>query len=161
VSFTAEWRGLEELRVKFGRLPGATRQRLVTTVRDLTELVAETARANMARLFRGPVAQISTALSDSGEVITGTITAGGTPYAGIHEYGGTIHTPEIFPVHAQALHWVPSGANGGGGDVFARHTAAHDTRIPERSYLRSALTQREADIMAAFHGTVGDLAAAA
>ncbi len=147
MSFTIEWRGLEELIAHFGRLPAETRLRLRRTVRDLTELVAQTARSNMARLFKGPVAEITTQVTDSGERITGTITAGGTPFARIHEYGGTIKTPEIFPKHAQALHWVPKG----GGDVFARHTQAHPTKIPERSYLRAALAQREADIMAAFH----------
>ena len=150
MSFTVEWQGLEQLIARFGRLPAETRQNLRQTVRDLTELVARTARANMARLFKGPVAEITTQVTDSGDRITGTITAGGTPYARIHEYGGTVHTPELFPVHAKALHWVAKG----GGDVFTRHTRAHDTRIPERSYLRSALAQREADIMAAFHHVV-------
>jgi hypothetical protein len=157
MSFTAEWQGLEELRTKFGRLPQDARARLRQTVRDMTELVAETARANMARLFKGPVAEITTQVTESGEVITGTITAGGTPFARIHEYGGTVHIPEIFPVHAQALHWVAKG----GGEVFARHAAAHDVRIPERSYLRAALAAREADILAAFQGVVTEPALAA
>jgi hypothetical protein len=111
----------------------------------------------MARLFKGPVAEITTQVTDSGDTITGWITAGGTPYARIHEYGGTVHIPEIFPVHAQALHWV----NKGGGEVFARHAAAHDVRIPERSYLRAALAAREADIIAAFQGAVSEPAIAA
>jgi len=41
-----------------------------------------------------------------------------------------------------------------GDEVFARHVAAHDVKIPERSYLRAALQQREADIMASFHGAI-------
>jgi len=41
-----------------------------------------------------------------------------------------------------------------GDEVFARHAAAHDVKIPERSYLRAALQQREADIMASFHGAI-------
>ena len=149
MSFAIDWQGLEELRATLGRLPAETRTRLKGAVRELTELVAETARANMARLFKGPVAEITTEVSDSGDVITGTVTAGGTPFARIHEYGGTVHTPEIFPVNAQALHWVSPG-----GDVFARHAAAHDTQIPERSYLRAALEQREADILARFENVV-------
>lgn len=148
MSFAVKWLGLEELRTRFGSLPGETRQRLRQTVSSLTEIVAMTARSNMARLFRGPVAEISTQVTDSGDTVTGTITAGGTVYARIHEYGGTIHLPDIFPVHAQALHWVA----GGGGEVFARHAAAHDVRIPERSYLREALKQREAEILRAFQG---------
>jgi hypothetical protein len=34
------------------------------------------------------------------------------------------------------------------------HTAAHATRLPERSYLRAALAQRRAEIIAGFQGTV-------
>ena len=109
MSFSVDWQGLEELRARFDRLPGQTRQRVRQVVRDMSELVAQTARANMARLFKGPVAEITTQVTESGEVVTGTITAGGTVYARIHEYGGTVHLPEIFPVHAQALHWVTKG----------------------------------------------------
>ena len=101
MSFAVEMQGLELLRARFGRMPGQVRQRLRQVVRDMSELVAETARANMARLFKGPVAEITTQVTESGDVITGTITAGGTPFAAIHEYGGTVHIPEIFPVQAR------------------------------------------------------------
>jgi hypothetical protein len=58
------------------------------------------------------------------------------------------------------LHWLgPSALGFSGGarsqeDVFAMHTAAHATRLPERSYLRAALAQRRAEIIAGFQGTV-------
>jgi hypothetical protein len=159
MSFTVEWQGLEQWRAEFARVAPNMRMRLNRAMRDVTVLVEEQAVANQARLFKGSgrVAVISRQVTRSGEEVTGTVTAGGTPYARIHELGGTVHTPEIFPVHAKALHWVAPG----GGDVFARHTAAHDTHIPERSYLRSVLTEHEADIMALFQGAVADLGAGA
>jgi hypothetical protein len=46
-----------------------------------------------------------------------------------------------------------SGAQGQ-DEVFARHAAAHDVKLPERSYLRAALAQRRAEIIARFAGTV-------
>jgi phage gpG-like protein len=150
---TVEWQGLDELLERLRRASPDMRHRLNLAVRGASELVATQARANMRSLFKGSgkVAEISVRVTRSGEEVTGEITAGGTPYARIHEYGGTIHLPEIFPVHAQALHWVSKG----GDEVFARHAAAHDVVIPERSYLRSAVEQREADIMRVFEH-IGD-----
>ena len=57
-------------------------------------------------------------------------------------------------------HRTPSGRlvdiqlKGAGRTRFSRHAAAHDVRIPERSYLRAALEQREADILARFENVV-------
>ena len=81
------------------------------------------------------------------------------PYLRIQEYGGVIHLPEIFPQGAQALHWLSPAKVGFSGareqeEVFARHAAAHDVTLPERSYLRAALAQRRSAIIAGFAGTV-------
>ena len=57
-------------------------------------------------------------------------------YASIHEYGGTIVLPVIYPVKAQALRWFV-----GGKPVFAMRAKAHAIRMPERSYLRSSLAE--------------------
>jgi len=152
MSFTVEWQGLDELLARLQRASPDIRHRMNLATRGAAELVATQARANMASLFKGSgkVADISVQVTRSGDEVTGTITAGGTPYARIHEYGGTVHLPDIFPVHAQALHWV----NKSGDEVFAKHAAAHDVRIPERSYLRAALAQREADIRRVFEEAV-------
>lgn len=157
MSFTVEWQGLEELLARLQRASPDIRHRINLATRGAAELVATQARANMRSLFKGSgkVADISVRVTRSGDEVTGTITAGGTPYARIHEFGGTIHLPEIFPVQAQALHWVDKS----GDDVFARHAAAHDVVIPERSYLRSALEQREADIRRVFDEAVAGASA--
>jgi hypothetical protein len=102
---------------------------------------------------------LSTQVQGAGDSITGTVTASGLPYLAIHEFGGIIQTPEIFPVNALALHWIAPGAlpfkgNATQEGVFAMHTAAHPTPIPERSYLRAALAQRRREIEAAFQGTI-------
>jgi len=76
---------------------------------------------------------ITYTVDETGQGVVGTV---GTnlAYARIHEYGGTINVPEIRPVRAKALHF-----NG----IFAMRARAHVVVIPERSYLRSALADRE------------------
>jgi hypothetical protein len=132
-------------------------------MRDMVELVRDTARENIARMFNNPARMqdsLSTRVEGSSQTLTGTVTASGLPYLAIHEYGGVIQTPEIFPVNALALHWISPAALGFSGGaksqegVFAMHARAHPTRIPERSYLRAALAQRRRAIEAAFQGTI-------
>jgi phage virion morphogenesis protein len=52
-------------------------------------------------------------------------------YAAIHQYGGTIHVPEVRPRRAQALRFVTAS----GQVVYARRAKAHTVRIPARPYL--------------------------
>lgn len=63
-------------------------------------------------------------------------------YAAIHEFGGVINIPEIFPSKGNVLHFVL-----GGKDVFARRVAAHVVHMPERSFMRSALHDKEQEIV--------------
>ena len=64
-------------------------------------------------------------------------------YGRIHEYGGTINIPEITPVKAHALHFFV-----GGKDVFAMRARAHPVKMPERSFMRSALADMKDEIRA-------------
>ena len=159
MSFTAEWQGLDELLQRMSRASPDIRHRMNLAARGAAELVATQARTNMRSLFKGSgrVADISVRVTRSGDEVTGEVSAGGTPYARIHEYGGTVHLPDIFPVQAQALHWISKA----GDEVFAKHAAAHDEEIPKRSYLRSALEQREADIWRVFEEAVAGASAVA
>lgn len=175
--FTVEWQGLDELLERLRRASPDMRHRVNLAVTGASQLVATQARANMARMFKGPVAEIEVRVTRSGDDVTGEVTAGGTVYARIHEYGGVIHVPDIFPKYAQALHWLGNllaqqnptifesklGFHGerAVGDVFAMSAQAHDVRIPERSYLRAALHQREAEIQTVFEHIGDGLAQAA
>jgi hypothetical protein len=154
--------GLAELIARFARQPAAQHARMVKIMHDATALVESQARANIARLFNHPERMQDTLdakVVDGTWTVTGTVTAAGQPYLRIQEYGGVVHVPEIFPVNAQALHWISPAKVGFSGTheqegVFSAHAAAHDVRLPERSYLRAALAQRRAEIIAAFQGTV-------
>lgn len=57
-------------------------------------------------------------------------------YAGIHEFGGTIIVPTIYPVKKKALRFFI-----GGQEIFAKKVKAHAIKMPERSYLRSSLQE--------------------
>jgi phage gpG-like protein len=54
------------------------------------------------------------------------------PYAGIHQFGGTIHIPDIFPKKAKALFFMAGGKN-----VFAKKVKAHNVTMPARPFLPS------------------------
>lgn len=70
-------------------------------------------------------------------------------YMRAHEFGMTIQIPEIRPRTAKALHFMV-----GGKSVFAMFTRAHAVRLPERSFLRSALQDRKEPFLAAVWGTI-------
>lgn len=112
-------------------------------------------RSNIGANFRNP-AKMQTAVGMRvfqrgaqwvGEVdASGEITGRVLPFMRIQEYGGTIQTPAIFPRNARALHFLSKS----GEEVFTKHTRPHPTRIPARSYLRTALESRQAEIAQAF-----------
>jgi hypothetical protein len=152
-----------------GRFQGAARRlhdRLYDVMIEEGEQIAELARVRMGELFRNPSKMQASIRVQSADDIGSTsavtevsISATGLPYLAIHEYGGTVMTPEIFPVNARVLHFFTPGWAGFSGssskeaatnEVFTPHTAAHVTVIPERSYLRYALAQRRAAIREAF-----------
>jgi phage gpG-like protein len=76
-------------------------------------------------------------------IVGGAYSSGDVKYAAIHEFGGQISIPDIFPVKAQALHFVVDGK-----DVFAKRVRAHTVNMPERSFMRSTLAEMRAEIIA-------------
>jgi len=85
---------------------------------------------------------IFTTVETAPNEVTATVASSSdVPYGRIHEFGGAIDIPEITPVKAQALHFVINGK-----DVFAKRVRAHTVHMPERSFMRSALADMEAEI---------------
>ncbi len=91
-------------------------------------------------------------VSESTRDIKGTVSTDPSveAYARIQEYGGRVNIPEIVPRRAQALHFTI-----GGRSVFAKRVRAHSVTIPERSYMRSSLREKQADIVAGLNRAVG------
>lgn len=78
-------------------------------------------------------------VEDSPNAVYGIVGYGAdVPYAAIHEFGGTIHVPEITPVRAKALHFFI-----GDKEVFAKKVRAHTVKMPERAPLRTSLREME------------------
>jgi hypothetical protein len=131
-----------------------------------SEIIAGLARGRIAEMFKNPArmqaairAETVENIGRSGAVVLATVTATGLPYLRIHEYGGVVMTPEIFPRAGGALRWLSpayaqfkKGSTAATSEVFVKPgpTRAHPTPIPERSYLRYALQQRREAIRSQF-----------
>jgi phage gpG-like protein len=85
---------------------------------------------------------IAHSLTTTSGAITGTVS---TPlvYAPIHEFGGTIPARIVEARRAQALKFTV-----GGKTLFRRAVSIPAVRMPERSFLRAALADRQAAIEA-------------
>ena len=82
-------------------------------------------------------------IQDDPTTVVGKVASSGdVKYAGIHEFGGTIPAHEIVPNKAMALAFVI-----GGKQVFATRVEIPDVQMPQRSYLRSSLTEMEPQIV--------------
>lgn len=82
------------------------------------------------------LSSIHNEMVESADSLYGRVYSTGVPYARIHEYGGTTSPHDIFPRNAKALRFLM-----GGRVVFSRHVHHPGSVIPERSYLRSSLTE--------------------
>jgi len=96
------------------------------------------------------IVQIPAAIE--GDSVAGGVGLGAeAPYGLVHEFGGTIHIPEVRPTSARALHWIGKS----GEEVFAMRARAHDFVMPERSFMRSSFFEFrdriETEIRTAIH----------
>jgi phage gpG-like protein len=82
--------------------------------------------------------------------VTATIASGGIKYAAVQEFGGTIPPHEIVPDKAKALAFVI-----GGKQQFARRAHIQELKMPERSYMRSSLSEMAQEITAELTEAVG------
>lgn len=109
-------------------------------VRDTNQLLA-TVRQNLSgtvlnRRTGKLYASIKQQLTEQATSIEGRVYSDGSvPYAAIHEFGGTTSPHVILPKTASVLAFQM-----GGKTVFAKSVNHPGSKIPERSYMRSALT---------------------
>lgn len=97
----------------------------------------DTARANASgRVLQARSGRLARSIQERVEVqgltLRGTVSSD-VPYAGIHEFGGKTRPHMIRPVRARVLHFQVSGR-----DVFTATVHHPGSRIPERSYIRTA-----------------------
>lgn len=132
-----------------GRLPSAINQALYRKI--LTLALKMERNVKVGKLNGQVLNRISGALSRSiqHEVIktpNGAIgkvfSSGDVKYAAIHEYGGVTAPHIIVPKKASVLAF----AGQGGKTVFAKSVKHPGSKIPERSFLRSTLTDMSTEI---------------
>jgi hypothetical protein len=104
---------------------------------------------------------VSTGIDVTDDTIVGTAGAYDLPYLRIQEYGGVTSPHDIFPVNAAALaFFMPGGflpfkPGAATGDmVFAKVVHHPGSKIPERSYARSALAMEKSNIIAMLDAAV-------
>lgn len=151
---TIQLTGLAAALRRFEGLEGRMHTALLTTVQRETLLlqayvVEHKLSGQVLNVRTGTLRRsITQRVDDAGGTIRGVI---GTnlKYGLAHEFGATIHHPGSVARTAKALHWVAAGA-----DVFARSTRPHLIRLPERSFLRSAVADRRPAFIAAVRATL-------
>lgn len=110
-------------------------QTLATSLSDRIKekLSGEVLNARTGRLRASIVSRIYAGKS---HVTLSIGSRGDVSYAALHEYGGTVLIPAIYPTKSSVLRFYVGGVK-----RFARHTAAHTVHIPERSYVRSTMDE--------------------
>ena len=159
-----EFIGLGRLfaRLEAERFPGA----VAATIERETEILELTVKERMASLFRNPgkmLRSVDHTVTTSPGTAEGVVYAQGLPYLRIHEYGGTTRPHEILPRNAKVLAFPAPASFGFKGlaateMVFTRKVVHPGSRIPERSFMRSALALRRAAIITALRlATIGSI----
>ena len=153
---TVEAKGLDTLMAKLKILPSAFRSELNKALMVQADMLVSHIKADK---LSGQVLNVGTTAhphlrdsifqkniqNDSSGVVYKVASGGNIPYAAIHEYGGVINHPGSDKFQA----W-----NGPNGMVFTHGTKPHSIPMPERSYMRSALADNKASIIAAIQGSL-------
>jgi len=161
MSFTVQINGDRELISKLVTMPNTVRAALLTKIHELALRLENKVKVEHLSGPTGPSSlsvqtgalrrSVHNQVESTDSSVTGAVYyAPDVPYAGIHEFGGTINVPEIVPINAMALHFYTKG----GDEVFARRAAAHTVHIPERAPLRTAFAEMKAEILEGMRSAV-------
>lgn len=145
---------------KFQNLPEHIRQALRAKIFALTltleahikfdKLSGQVLKTVSGRLKRS----IQSEVIDRIDHITGKVfSSGDVPYNAIHEFGGRTSSHEIIPVKAQALRFMFNGKL-----TFARRVHHPGSVMPERSFMRSGLSDMKEKIISELTATVREAA---
>ncbi len=152
---TVSVEGLDPLVDRLGALPQKLAERLSQEVERLGGVL----RDRVERKLSGEVLQqrtgrlagsISVSVECSGLGASATV-GSDSPYAAIHEYGGTIPARTILPQSARALAFPWRGQQ-----RFFKRVSLPAVTIPERSFMRSALDETMPEINAAIEAAVNE-----
>ena len=152
--------GDQDVSRKFQNLPEKIRQALRTKIFALTltleahikldKLSGQVLKTVSGRLKRS----IQSEVIDRIDQITGTVfSSGDVPYNAIHEFGGKTSASEIVPVKAKALRFMFHGKL-----TFAKRVHHPGSVMPERSFMRSGLSDMKEKIISELTSTVREAA---
>ena len=141
--------GDRELVARFSAMPGRVHAALLKKVSALALMLEGKVKGEK---LSGQVLNVKTGalrrsifetVDDSATRIVGKVASSGdVKYAAIHEFGGVIPAHDIVPDKAKALAFLL-----GGKQVFAMRVHIPDVEMPERSFLRSSLSEMEPQIV--------------
>lgn len=141
--------GDRELMAKLDRMPLAVHQSLKLKITMLTLKLEKHVKANklngqvLNRISGRLARSIASKVVDTPESIVGSVfSSGDVKYAAIHEFGGQTAPHLIVPKKANMLAFTGKSGN----QVFARQVNHPGSKMPKRSFLRSALTDMSAEI---------------
>lgn len=141
--------GLEELRYKFEHFSDKIHDEFVTSMHKVALAVESKTKSKLNGEVLNAVsgalrASITSEVIDEGTTITARIfSSGDVKYAGAHEYGTLIHHPggtAYIPGKGEAMAFV-SNTKAAAMDMILPRTRPHDILMPERSFLRSSLSE--------------------
>lgn len=142
--------------LRFERMPVALRTELRGEIVSLTQQLAARVRENLSgRVLNKRTGALYNAIRSEMVENVGTVygrvyvdpSSPAARYAAAHEFGVTTSPHVILPVGAAALHFFIDGH-----EVFARRVNHPGSKIPERSYMRSALDDMRDQIVARLTG---------
>lgn len=138
----------------FGPLTERIRSNLRSTSVGLTRMLASRVRENLSgKVLRARSGRLRGAvrsqLIETKDTIGGRVYVQGVPYAAIHEFGGRTKPHEIAARHSASLAFVWKGEM-----RFFKKVNHPGSRIPERSYMRSALEDMRDEIKASYEDVI-------
>lgn len=152
--------GDKELIARLDKMPLAIRQALELKITSLAlrlEKLVKTGKLNGQVLNRisGRLARsINNKVTvTANSVFAKVFSSGDVKYAGIHEYGGQTAPHVIEPKKANVLAFA-----GAGGMVFAKRVNHPGSKMPQRSFMRSALKDMSVEISTGMKKAVVDAA---
>lgn len=136
------------LRARFDGMNAKVRAALLKKVSGLAVQLATLVRTKLSGqvlvVRSGALrASINENVVDSPDGVTGSVfSSGDVKYAAIHEYGGVIPAHDVIATKAQALAFVWQGKQ-----QFFKRVRIPDVTMPERSYMRSSLSDMKDQIV--------------
>jgi phage gpG-like protein len=134
------------------RMRANMRGEIVSLTRRLAEKVRENLSGKVLQLRSGRLRNsVRSEMIETSDSIGGRVFSQGVPYARIHEFGGVTSPHVIMAKNSKSLAFVW----GGRGLVFFKSVNHPGSRIPERSYMRSALEDMHAEIVETYRKAGG------